>query len=413
MNRFSLHSLTKMGIISFNRTIANSSAAQNTLADQTLTHRLVTLENVIASCRLIAMELDPNEATKMIIKQACSVLNAERATIFIYEPSSGMLALKVAEGATDIRIPLGKGIAGTVALTGKIVNILDAYMDPNFDSAYDIKTGYKTKSILCGPIRNTDGKIAGVIQVLNKISNTNHTGFTEMDEEILMMLAAQTGVALNNAKTHKMAVIAREKVKDVLNIVQDMHRDLGFNPLMFTISTRVQKLIESDRCTLYIVDRSKGELWTLQGEVNIRVPMNQGIAGAVATENMTVNIPDAYEDPRFNKDFDQKLGYRTKSVLVVQLINKRSKELEEEQGHLDGIFTIEDEEILGTFLNIAGPILDNSQSHYLRTMQEENQNGGTEFTGKIRQTKTNLHEAIEMKRITENEEDEEKEKELR
>ncbi|KAG2863132.1 hypothetical protein PC113_g5705 [Phytophthora cactorum] len=353
--------------------------------DPVLVHRLSKMEQVIQACRIIGSELDPMEATKIIIKQACAVLNAERATLFIYERATDMLVLKVSEGATDIHVPFGKGIAGTVAATGKAMNISDAYTDPNFDSQYDQRNGYQTRSMLCVP----------------------KASFCDEDEEFLAILAAQAGVALNNADTHTVACIARERVKDVLSIVQDMHRDLGFISLMFTISTRVQKFVNSDRCTLYIVDRAKNELWTLQGEVNIRVPLNQGIAGAVAMNNEAINLENAYDDPRFNKDFDQKLGYQTRSVLamplrngsgeviaVVQLINKLDS---------SGVFSTDDEELLGTFLQIAGPILFNSHSHLKISSSQNKEEVGTEFTGK---STRGGQEIVEMNVISENDEEE-------
>ncbi|RLN67673.1 hypothetical protein BBJ28_00009313 [Nothophytophthora sp. Chile5] len=330
----------------------------------------------------------------------CSQLyNSERVT--------DTLVLKVSEGAADIRVPYGKGVAGTVAATGRAVNISDAYADPNFDSQYDQRNGYQTRSMLCVPVRNGDNNIVGVMQVLNKISIDKTKSFTDEDEEILTILAAQTGVALSNADTHAMACIARERVKEVLSIVQDMHRDLGFISLMFTISTRVQKFVNSDRCTLYIVDRTKNELWTLQGEVNIRVPINQGIAGAVAQCNESINLANAYDDPRFNKDFDQKHGYQTRSVLamplrneagevtaVVQLINKLDS---------SGIFTSDDEELLGTFLQIAGPILYSSHSHLPKPSGQSKDEVGTEFSGK---STRGSQDVVEMNVISENDEEE-------
>ncbi|KAJ0408519.1 hypothetical protein P43SY_006449 [Pythium insidiosum] len=320
------------------------------------------------------------------------------------DKATNSLILKVSEGASDLVVPFGKGIAGTVAATGKAVNIADAYSDPNFDSQYDKQTGYKTRSILCAPVHNGDNRIVAVIQVLNKATTEKEQSFSEMDEEILGILAAQAGVALHNAKTHTVAVKARQRVNEVLSIVRDMHRDLGFSPLMFTISTRVQRLVNSDRCTLYIVDQPKNELWTLQGEVNIRVPMNQGIAGAVAQTNEAINLEDAYNDPRFNKDFDQKLGYRTQSVLAMPLCNLNGEVIAVMQliNKVDdqGVFTAEDEELLGTFLQIAGPILASSQSHLPKTSAE----GSTEFPGKFSRAQSGG--VVEMNVISENDEEE-------
>ncbi|ETW10262.1 hypothetical protein H310_00611 [Aphanomyces invadans] len=197
----------------------------------------------------------------------------------------------------------------------------------------------------------------------------------------MTILAAQAGIALQNAQNHKMALQAQKKVTEVLDIVKAMHSDLGINSLIFTVTHRIQRLVGSDRCSLYLLDKVTNELWTLQGEVDIRIPSNQGICGAVAETGKLINLKNAYEDARFNKEYDQKLGYKTSTILalplhshkhdvigVMQLINKT-----------DGIFTPDDEEILTTFLSIAGPILENSPL-FLRAKGSGEEN---ELTGRL------------------------------
>lgn len=142
-----------------------------------------------------------------------------------------------------------------------------------------------------------------------------------------------------------------------------MQGELGVNSLIFTITQRTTRVIDADRCTLYLVDNVQRGLFAMQGEVNIRISMDQGIAGHVATTGQTLNIPDAYDNPNFNQAIDKKTGYRTKAILcmaiksenevvgVLQLINKTSG---------NGVFTTDDEDVMQIFLSIAGPILASS-----------------------------------------------------
>ncbi|EQC33122.1 hypothetical protein SDRG_09110 [Saprolegnia diclina VS20] len=324
--------------------------------------RLTLLEKLIQAFRVITMQLDPLEATNSIIKQTCKILNCERSTLFKLDAARQTLNLSVAEGAAEISVPVGKGIAGVVASTGKLINIANAYADPNFDSQYDMQTGYHTRSILCVPVRNGHGAIVGVMQALNRVGNDKDGGFTDMDEEVMTILAAQAGIALQNAQNHKTALLAQKKVTEVLDIVKAMHGDLGINSLIFTVTHRIQTLIGADRCSLYLVDKNKGELWTLQGEVDIRIPWHQGISGAVAQEGNVINLLNAYDDARFNKEVDQKLGYKTQTILALPLRGKKTDVIGVLQliNKTDGVFTTDDEEILGVFLTIAGPILENS-----------------------------------------------------
>lgn len=147
------------------------------------------------------------------------------------------------------------------------------------------------------------------------------------------------------------------------------------------MTQRAPKVVGADRCTIFLVDNDNQELWAMQGEVNIRIPKNAGIAGEVATSGNIVNIPDAYQDTRFNQEVDKKSGYRTKSILcmpikagkevvgVIQLLNKDS-----------GPFDEEDEEVMASFLNIAGPILKSSNLYSKATKKQE-RNEGKEFPG--------------------------------
>lgn len=85
---------------------------------------------------------------------------------------------------------------------------------------------------------------------------------------------------------------------------------------------------DAERATVYLVDHAKNELYArlaqrMQGE--IRLPIGQGIAGAVAKTGETVNVPDAYADPRFDRATDQRSGFRTKNMLVVPMWSTDSK----------------------------------------------------------------------------------------
>ena len=363
--------------------------------------RLILLEKLISASRVIAQQLDPLEATQCIIHETCRILEADRATLFTHDVSANELVLSVAEGAQDIRVPFGQGIAGTVAATGESINIEDVYSDPRFDSYFDMQSGYKTHTILCVPVKNGDGITVGVMQAINK-----HGGpFTQVDEEVLGILAAQAGIALHNANIHRLALKSKERVRSLLDIIHAMHSDMGIASLMFTITQRVQNLVDSDRCTLFMLDKSKNELWAMQGEVNIRISITQGIAGHVASTGEIINIRNAYVDPRFNQDVDKKSGYKTNTILAMPLKNQKKEVIGVLQliNKVGGHFNEEDEEILQAFLNIAGPIMENSQL-FARSKSEDG--SGNEFTGKMQLSSRHEAAVPEMNKITEEDDNE-------
>jgi len=126
------------------------------------------------------------------------MLKADRSTLFLANEKTNELWSEVGEGlnAVQIKLPNTAGIAGAVFQSGKTINIPHAYADLRFNPAFDKKTGYFTRSILCVPVVNKNGKVIGVTQVLNKRGGP----FTAEDEARLKAFTAQLAISLESAR---------------------------------------------------------------------------------------------------------------------------------------------------------------------------------------------------------------------
>ncbi len=146
----------------------------------------------------VISELDLGALLQRVMKEATRMLNAERSTLFLNDEKTSELWSQVGEGieSTKIRFPNHLGIAGSVFTSGQSMNIPYAYADLNFNPAFDKQTGYFTRSILCVPVINKQGKLIGVTQVLNKKGGP----FSDEDESRLRAFTAQISIALENAK---------------------------------------------------------------------------------------------------------------------------------------------------------------------------------------------------------------------
>lgn len=158
---------------------------------------LADLQTVLAVSRALGAERDLDRLLALIVASTTDLVDAERTSLFVVDRERGELWTRVAEGSAEIRLPVGRGIAGSVAADGVLVNIPSAYEDPRFDPGHDQRTGFRTRSILCLPMINHDGVVVGVIQTLNK---RGADAFGPRDEQVLAALAAQAGVALENAQ---------------------------------------------------------------------------------------------------------------------------------------------------------------------------------------------------------------------
>ncbi len=146
----------------------------------------------------VSSELQLDAVLRKIIAAATELLGAERGSLFLHDESSDELWSRISEGAItqEIRIPADSGLAGACFFSGKIINVEDAYADPRFNRDVDTRTGHRTRSVLCVPVRNKQGKILGVLQLVNKIDGT----FGELDIARIRALSAQFAIALENAK---------------------------------------------------------------------------------------------------------------------------------------------------------------------------------------------------------------------
>lgn len=146
----------------------------------------------------VSSELQLGPLLQKIMAAITRMLDADRSTLFLNDEKTNELYTEVGQGlgATKIRLPNHLGIAGTVFTSGHSVNIPHAYADLRFNPAFDRKTGYFTRSILCVPVTNKEGKVIGVTQVLNKRGGT----FTADDEARLKAFTSQISIGLENAK---------------------------------------------------------------------------------------------------------------------------------------------------------------------------------------------------------------------
>ena len=156
------------------------------------------LVSLVKIGRSITAQTDIDVLLKVIAEETKIALQADRCTVFLLDKEKDELWSKVALGmdSQEIRFPAGKGLAGYTVKSGESINITDAYNDSRFNPDVDKATGYKTKTILCMPIKNNNQEIIGAFQVLNKLNGV----FTKNDEDLLVAIGGSASIALENAQ---------------------------------------------------------------------------------------------------------------------------------------------------------------------------------------------------------------------
>uniref|UniRef100_A0A8C1L906 Phosphodiesterase n=1 Tax=Cyprinus carpio TaxID=7962 RepID=A0A8C1L906_CYPCA len=304
----------------------------------------------------ISNELDMTNLSYKILINVCIMVNADRCSLFLVEGPSHKRTLvskffDVHSGTTvrpssstldsnEVQVPWGKGIIGYVAEHGETVNIPNAYEDHRFSDEIDKLTGYKTQSILCMTIRNSDGEVIGVVQAINK--NPSGTPFTEDDEKVLQMYLPFCGISISNAKLFSESRKEYERSRALLEVVNDLFEEqTDLEKIVRKIMQRALTLLQCERCSVLLLEdihspvvkfsqtfELMSPLCTIDHDISMEKVscsdwlINNSIAELVASTGLPVNISDVCQDPRFDAEADQASGFHIRSVLCVPIWNR-------------------------------------------------------------------------------------------
>lgn len=179
------------------------------------------LQELLEMTRALAATSDLDTLLNRVVESSMRLLDAERATLFLYDAAKEELFTRVAKDVEGFRISVKTGFAGAAARTRQTVHVPDAYADARFNPDVDRKTGYRTRNILSCPLVDLDNQLVGVLQVLNK-----HAGdFLSRDIALAEAFSAQAGVALQRAKL-LVDYLAKQRLEQALQIACEVQQRL-------------------------------------------------------------------------------------------------------------------------------------------------------------------------------------------
>jgi adenylate cyclase len=302
---------------------------------------------------------------EVLVELTSRELDCERGTLFLNDPVTGELYSRVAQGelSREIRILNSSGVAGAVYQSGEPLIIDDPYSDARFNSSVDERTGFKTRNILCVPLRTMAGETIGVMQSLNKRDGA----FTQDDLSLLVEMTGQAAIALQSLQYIEQIERIRIKEMRFLELVSDINSEVDLSALLQRVVAETCKMLSAERATIFLHDPATATLFSRVASgaaiAEIRLPSHVGIAGAVFTSGESMNIPYAYADLRFNPAFDRQTGFFTRSILCVPILNKEDRVIGVTQvlNKAGGVFTDEDEQRLKAFTAQVAIALENSK----------------------------------------------------
>jgi len=179
-----------------------------------------SLLRILEVSQKLAESFEPMQLLTEVVEAGKDVLLADRGSLWIFDPESDDLELKVPDRGKDappIRVSAGKGLVGECLERREIINVPDAYEDPRFSQSVDHTTGYRTRSILSIPLLGRHGEPVGVMQLLNKQGGV----FNANDEMAATALAAQCAVALQRTQLTE-SLLLKERLDEEVSLAREI-----------------------------------------------------------------------------------------------------------------------------------------------------------------------------------------------
>ncbi|MEI6428587.1 MAG: adenylate/guanylate cyclase domain-containing protein [Pseudanabaena sp. ELA607] len=251
----------------------------------------------------LGQSLDLEATLKKVMDEAKKLMNADRSTLWLIDRDQNELWTQITNqnGTTkELRVPMGVGFAGRVAVTGEVLNIpFDLYDHPESANSqkFDQANGYRTCSLLCMPIYNSNKELIGVTQLVNKLQRGDFAeydsttwpiapdrfkaSFNNNDEEFMKVFNVQAGVALENAKLFAKVKQEQQMQKDILRSLSDGVISTDKHGQIIAANERAYELlgmVEADINTMALEGRSIYDVVQLE-KANFRPWFTSSVAG--------------------------------------------------------------------------------------------------------------------------------------
>jgi len=175
------------------------------------------LDHLLDVTRKLAGPFELMDMLEEVLEAGKAALNVDKVHVWLHDPDTLELVLRMPADAERVRLPVDRGILGECARTREIINVPDCYADPRFSRTFDDRTGYKSDNMLVLPLIGHDETLVGVLQLLNDRDGV----FDENDQRIGAYMAAQCAVALQRVQMSD-ALVASARLKEDVSVAREV-----------------------------------------------------------------------------------------------------------------------------------------------------------------------------------------------
>lgn len=240
--------------------------------------------------------LEPSEVLDLVLRSAVEITRATSGSICLINPHTQRLEIEAAVGlgekARQLKLPIGRGVTGWVAKTGKPLRVADVRRDPRYVAVRD-----EVRSELAVPLMVAD-QLLGVLNV----DSTRVRAFRQADEELLLALAQPAARVIYNSWLHATATQSARRLEALLTIAGSVLASLDLEEVLQRVTREACVLMGTKVCSLMLLDDS-GEQLTLRachgaGEEYLRkppLPVNDSLLGVVVRHRRALQVFNVQE----------------------------------------------------------------------------------------------------------------------
>jgi len=269
------------------------------------TNHTRTEKLLLEAARAFNTTLEYDELIERVLRLAMTAVNAEAALVFRIDHNRTDMKIRFMRAGDDkvniFRRELGRGLVGWVARYREPALVNDASRDPRTDSELEEHIGIKFKSVLSIPLIGK-GQMIGVIEAINKTDGH----FTGSDQDILIGLANQIAVAIDNAHLYREVKREAREKHLLYEIGIKLSSSLKLDEVLAEIMHSLNKVIDFDAGGVFLLNPDKGELGSIYTEgykpgsdKNLQLKIGQGLIGNVANTGEPIIVPDVSKDDRY------------------------------------------------------------------------------------------------------------------
>jgi signal transduction histidine kinase len=209
---------------------------------------LARVSNVINS------SLEARTVLRLVLREAARVMRASSGSIVFIDPHTQLLEIAVATGlsrkAQQLKLPIGHGVTGWVAKTGKPLRVSDVTADPRYVS---VRRGIRSE--LAVPL-TVEGALIGVLNV----DSTRSAAFSAEDEELLVALANQAARVIHHAWLYEAVALNVRKLESLFAVAQSVISSLDLRDILQRVTREACQLMSTKVCSLMLLDATRQHL---------------------------------------------------------------------------------------------------------------------------------------------------------